>query len=265
MKRPFLVLYGLLAYVLFNASFLYLIGFLLDIVVPKAINDGVVVSTPRALAINLFLVFLFGFFHSLMARDGFKRWWIRYIPGQAERSTFVLQSAFFLFLAMWQWQPMPELIWQLDGPLAWLIYALFGVGVLVVLSSTFQIDHFELFGLKQVWFASKEQPMPKAEFKEPLLYRVVRHPMQLGVVITVFATPQMTVGHLVFASAMTLYVFIGLYFEERALLREFGEAYGDYQFRTPMLIPRLWPVRVQPSQTSTTNPDAVSERAGKEQ
>lgn len=250
MKRPFLVLYGLFAYLLFNASFLYLVGFLLEVAVPKAVNDGAVVSTFEALAVNLFLVFLFGFFHSLMARDGFKRWWTRFVPVAAERSTYVLQSALFLFLAMWQWRPMPDPIWQVDGLLAVVTIALFGLGVLVLLTSTFLIDHFELFGIKQVWYANKGQPIPRAEFREPLLYRIVRHPMQLGVLITVFATPHMTVGHLVFATAMGLYVLVGLYFEERALLREFGDSYRDYQRRTPMLIPRLFSLGRKPSEGS---------------
>ncbi len=239
MKRPILVLYGLLAYVAFNASFIYLAGFLQSFGVPKAVNDGVVVGWPEALAVNVFLVFLFGFFHSLMARDGFKRWWGRYVPVDAERSTYVVQSALFLSLAMWQWRPMPEVIWQLEGIAAMAMVGLFGLGVLVLLTSTFLIDHFELFGLKQVWFANAKRPLPTPEFKQPLLYRIVRHPMQLGVLITVYATPVMTVGHLVFASSMALYILIGLYFEERSLLREFGDDYRAYQQQTPMLIPGL--------------------------
>ena len=241
MKRPFLVLYGLSTYLLFNASFLYLVGFLQDFAVPKAINDGVVVPMPEALAVNLLLVFLFGFFHSLMARDGFKRWWTRVVPVEAERSTYVLQSAAFLFLAMWQWRPMPDVIWHVEGAAALALTGLFVAGVVILLTATFLIDHFELFGLKQVWFAGRNRPMPAAQFKEPLLYRVVRHPMQLGVLLTVFSTSHMTVGHLVFATLMGLYVLVGLYFEERALLREFGDVYRDYQRRVPMLIPRLVP------------------------
>ena len=127
---------------------------------------------------------------------------------------------------------MPELIWQFDGNAALLLTALFGLGVSILLTSTFLIDHFELFGIKQVWFTNNSQPMPAPEFKEPFLYRLVRHPMQLGVIITVFAVPVMTVGHMVFATAMTIYILIGLRFEERALLREFGDTYRDYQRRT---------------------------------
>ena len=261
MKRPVLVLYGLIAYILFNASFVYMLGFLQSTGVPKAINDGEMGPAATAVSINLFLVFLFGFFHSLMARDSFKRWWTRIVPADAERSTFVLQSALFLLLAMVYWQPMPGVIWQLGGVAEIVVLTLFVVGVLTVLTSTFLIDHFELFGLKQVWFANRERPQPKAKFVEPLLYRLVRRPMQLGMVITLFATPLMTTGHLVFAVSMTLYVLIGLYFEERALLREFGDRYRDYQQRVPMLIPRLFPV--SPTTTSIADEPVVEESAGK--
>ena len=250
MKRPFLLLYGFIVYLLFNAAFLYWIGFLLDFGVPKAINDGVVVSTTEALLTNLALVFLFGFFHSLMARDGFKRWWTRYIPVEAERSTYVLQSALFLYLAMWHWRPMPDVIWQVEGAAAIVMTALCLIGFMVLFVSTLLIDHFELFGIKQVWFANAKRELPTAEFKQPLLYKLVRHPMQLGVLIAVFATPTMTVGHLVFAASMGLYVLIGLYFEERALLREFGDTYREYQRTTPMLIPRLIPLRQRDPGTS---------------
>lgn len=239
MKRPFLLLYGLAAYTLFNASFIYLAGFLQDVGVPKAINDGEQVHTALALVINIGLIFLFGFFHSLMARQGFKDWWTQYVPVDAERSTYVLQSALFLVLAMWQWRPMPEIIWQLEGLSATAAVVLFGTGMAILLTSTFLIDHFELFGLKQVWYANTNRTPPQTTFKTPLLYQWVRHPMQLGVLITVFATPMMTLGHLVFATSMAVYILIGLYFEERSLVREFGDTYRQYQRTTPMLIPRM--------------------------
>lgn len=243
MKRPILMLYGIVTYALFNASFLYLAGFLQEFAVPKAINDGVLIPAYQALAINAGLVFLFGFFHSLMARQSFKDWWTQYVPVEAERSTYVLQSALFLGLAMWQWQPMPVTIWLVEGIYAYGFIALFVIGVTILLTSTFLIDHFELFGLKQVWFASSNRDVPDPTFKTPMLYKFVRHPMQLGVVITVFATPHMTVGHLVFASAMTIYIVIGLYFEERSLVAEFGDVYRQYQKTTPMLLPRVLPRR----------------------
>ena len=243
MNRLILVLYGVAAYVLFNLSFGYLLGFLQEIGVPKSINDGDVVSPVYAIAVNAFLIFLFGFFHSLMARDAFKRWWTRFVPEAAERPTYVLQSAVFLLVAMLFWQPLPAVIWQLDGVAAVVARGIFVVGVVTLLISTFLIDHFELFGLKQVWHASRERDIPEPRFIQPFLYRVVRHPMQLGMVILLFATPLMTVGHLVFASLMSVYVLIGLYFEERSLLHQFGDEYRDYQARVPMLVPRLFPKR----------------------
>ena len=239
MKRPFLILYGLTAYALFNLSFVYMLGFLLDIGVPKAVNDGPLIPESQALTINLFLIFLFGFFHSLMARDSFKRWWTRIVPVDAERPTYVMQSAVFLAAAMVFWQPMPQVIWQLDGAAIPAAHVLFAIGVITLLTSTFLIDHFELFGVKQVLLANDDRDLPEPAFVQPFLYRIVRHPMQLGMVTLLFATPLMTVGHLVFAASMTAYVLIGLYFEEKSLARQFGQQYRDYQKRVPMLIPGL--------------------------
>ncbi|MDW3221633.1 MAG: isoprenylcysteine carboxylmethyltransferase family protein [Paracoccaceae bacterium] len=239
MKRPFVLIYGVIAYILFNLSFLYMLGFLQALFVPKAINDGPQISAPYAALINVGLIFLFGFFHSLMARQWFKDWWTRIIPKAAERSTYVLQSALFLGLAMWLWQPMPTTLWSVGGGLAAMTYAVFVLGVVMVLLSTFLIDHFDFFGLRQIWCANRERPIPKPEFRTPFLYRIVRHPMQLGIIMVFFGTPLMTAGHMLFALSMTAYVLIGLWFEERALLREFGDAYRDYQNRVPMLIPGL--------------------------
>lgn len=242
MKRPGLILYGAGAYILFNISFLYMLGFLQGIIVPKAVNDGATVSLAPALLINTGLIFLFGFFHSLMARARFKHWWTRIVSIEAERSTYVLQSAVFLGLAMWQWQPMPWVLWSFDGALAIATYAVFVLGGVLVLLSTFLIDHFELFGLRQIWSANTKRPMPKPVFRTPSLYRMVRHPMQLGVILVFFGTPHMTAGHLLFAGLMTTYVLIGLWFEERSLIREFGAEYRAYQTRVPMLIPGLKPL-----------------------
>ncbi len=243
MKRPGLLIYGATAYVLFNVAFLYMIGFLLELPVPKTINDGPDTAVVTAVAINVGLIFLFGFFHSLMAREGFKRWWTRIVPAEAERSTYVIQSAVFLSLAMWQWQPLPTSLWAFDGALAWAMYGVHVLGVVLVLLSTFLIDHFELFGLSQIWNANKKRAQPKPVFKAPFLYRFVRHPMQLGVILVFFGTPHMTIGHALFAGLMTLYVMIGLWFEERALVREFGETYRAYQRQVPMLIPRFKPIQ----------------------
>ncbi|MEO0923320.1 MAG: NnrU family protein [Pseudomonadota bacterium] len=242
MKRPGLLLYGVLAYIAFNLAFLYMLGFLLELPFLNAVNDGPVGSIAYAIAVNTGLVFLFGFFHSLMARARFKAWWTQIIPADAERSTFVMQSALFLGLAIWQWQPIPATIWAVDGAVAWFAYAVFLLGVALVLVSTFLIDHFELFGLRQIWSANTARAMSKPKFRVPFLYRFVRHPMQLGVILLLFATPHMTVGHLLFAGLMTLYVLIGLWFEERALVREFGAVYRAYQNQVPRLVPRMTPL-----------------------
>lgn len=242
MKRPILLFYGVAAYIAFNLAFLYMLGFLLEAPLPQTVNNGAIGPVRQAIAVNTGLVFLFGFFHSLMARARFKTWWTKIIPQDAERSTYVLQSALFLGFALWQWQPLPTTLWMVEGALVWLCYGIFALGVVTVLLSTFLIDHFELFGLRQIWSASTGRAMAKPKFKVPFLYRFVRHPMQLGVVLLLFATPHMTVGHLLFAGLMTLYVMIGLWFEERSLVREFGDAYRAYQSQVPMLVPRLAPL-----------------------
>lgn len=255
MKRIIVLAYGAVSYLLFLGVFTYLAGFLLDLLVPKAINDHVPGTQPfalhagrvdapensvwTALAINLGLIALFGVTHSLMARDWFKRMLTRVLPPAAERSTFVLQSSLFLALAMWQWRPLEAVIWSVDGPAAWALYASFAVGLGIVLLSTFLIDHFELFGLRQIWTNLRGTEMPAPVFRTPMLYRVVRHPMQLGIAILLLSAPHMTVGHLLFAGAMIAYIFVGLYFEERALLRTFGARYEAYRAQVPMLIPGL--------------------------
>lgn len=242
MKRPGLLIYGVFAYIAFNVAFLYMLGFLLEMPLPHTVNSGPFGPLAQAVGINTGLIFLFGFFHSLMARARFKAWWTRIIPKDAERSTYVLQSALFLGFALWNWHSIPTTVWAIDGAGMWLFYGVFALGVVTVLVSTFLIDHFELFGLRQVWSANGRRAMPEPAFRVPFLYRFVRHPMQLGVILLLFATPHMTVGHLLFAGLMTLYVMIGLWFEERSLVREFGEAYRLYQTQVPMLLPRLIPL-----------------------
>jgi len=255
MHRFIIFAYGAVSYLLFLGVFTYLAGFLLDLFVPKAINDfapGIhtaplpserfgapAQSVWTALVINLGLVALFGVTHSIMARDWFKRMLTRILPPAAERSTFVLQSSLFLALAMWQWRPLEAVIWSIDGPAAWALYESFALGTGIVLLSTFLIDHFELFGLRQIWTNFRGTEMPSPVFRTPILYRVVRHPMQLGVAILLLSTPHMTAGHLLFAGSMIAYIFVGLYFEERALLRTFGARYEAYRAQVPMLIPGL--------------------------
>ncbi|MEM9270795.1 MAG: methanethiol S-methyltransferase [Pseudomonadota bacterium] len=244
MTRLAVFAYGLLSYLAFLIVFAYLAGFLLEVLVPKAINDPMLGAQSGtalwvALPINLGLIALFGITHSMMARDWFKRAFMQILPQEAERSTYVLQSSVFLALAMWQWRPLDMVVWSVDGPLAWALYASFALGTGILLLSTFLIDHFELFGLRQIWSNLRGRPMVQPEFRTPLLYRVVRHPMQLGIMILLLSTPHMTAGHLLFASSMIAYIFVGLYFEERSLLRSFGARYEAYQAQVPMLIPGL--------------------------
>jgi len=242
MNKFLITLYGGVCYLGFVLTFLYLPIFLLELEGVKSINSGLEGPLTKAVSTNLALVMLFGVTHSVMARDWFKRWLTCYVSPAAERSTYVLQASAFLLLAMVLWQPMSQVIWALNGWAMLAAYAFFAIGLVVVLWSTFLIDHFELFGLRQVWRHQTGQAMPESSFRTPSLYRLVRHPMQLGVVIVLFATPQMTAGHLLFAVAMTAYILIGLMFEERALVRAFGARYRAYQKCVPMLVPRLWPM-----------------------
>ncbi len=218
--------------------FLYFVGFLLNLVVPKSIDSGVASNLPTAIVINISLVTLFGTAHSIMARDRFKRWWTQFIPPAAERSTYVLQASLLMGLLMWQWRPLPTTIWQIEGDFGRITtIALCFLGVALVLASSFQIDHFELFGLQQVYRQQRNEPMPEVTFTSKGLYRIVRHPLQLGLLIMLLATPHMTVGHLLLAVTMTVYILIGLHFEEKALVRQFGDAYRQYQQTTPQLVP----------------------------
>ena len=238
MKRILIFLYGTISYLCFLLAFLYLIGFLSNTAVPKGIDNGL--STPfiPALLINLGLIILWGLPHSLMARKSFKRWWTQWIPAAAERSTYVLVSSLLLLLLLWQWRPMTADVWAVQQPwLRTLIWAVYGIGHGVVLLSSFLINHFELFGLEQSYMQWRNRAAAAPTFKTPLLYRIVRHPLQLGLLIAFWATPDMTVGHLLFAAGMTGYMFIGLYFEERGLVAEFGDTYQEYQRATPKLLP----------------------------
>jgi protein-S-isoprenylcysteine O-methyltransferase Ste14 len=239
MKRVVLLLYGLLAYLVgASAYFAGLGGFLANGLGPFSIDRGPETPFLTALAINTVLLLLFAVPHSLMARDGFKRWWTRVIPPAAERSTFMLQAGLLAGLLIWQWRPMTGVLWQVEHPLGRaLIWSVYGLGWLIAFIATFLINHFELTGLQQVYahFSGREpRPVP---FHTPFLYRVVRHPMQLGVLLAFWAAPEMTAGRLVFALGMTAYILVGLHFEERDLVRRFGAAYLAYQQRTPRLIP----------------------------
>lgn len=238
MSRWMILLYGAVAYVIFLASFLYAVGFVGGFVVPKTIDSRPESGTMTAILIDLALLSLFAVQHSLMARPFFKRWWTRIIPPAAERSTYVLASSLLLFLLFWQWRSLPGVVWNVTQPaLAAMLWALFGLGWLVVLVSTFLINHFDLFGLRQVYLYFTGQPYTPIPFTSPWLYRLVRHPIMVGFLIAFWATPMMTQGHLLFAAVVTAYVLVALQLEERDLLAYHGETYSAYQRQVRMLLP----------------------------
>lgn len=237
MNRTLALVYGVVSYVVFLASFLYAIGWVNNAVVPTGIDWGP--TGGPALLIDALLLGAFAIQHSVMARQGFKRWWTKTVPPEIERSTFVLISSVLLFAMFFLWRPMPEAVWRVDGEPARTI--LFGVGALgwfVVLVSTFLIDHFDLFGLRQVWLHYKGIPYTPPPFRTAGFYRWVRHPIMLGFLIAFWATPDMTRGHLLFAVATTGYILIAIRFEERDLSRFHGADYADYKSRVSMIIPR---------------------------
>jgi len=242
MKRAMFFAYGIVCYAIFFASFLYAIGFLGNAVVPKTIDSGETGHFGSAIAIDLALLGLFGVQHSVMARRGFKAWWTKIVPAPIERSTYVLASSLVLILLFWQWRPLPDSIFRVMVPVgAGLAYAAFVLGWLVVLYSTFLINHFDLFGLRQVFLHLRERPITPLAFKTPTLYRLVRHPLYVGWLLCFWATPTMTVGRLLFAAVTTAYILVAIRFEERDLVAIHGAEYERYRARTPMMVPRLRP------------------------
>jgi protein-S-isoprenylcysteine O-methyltransferase Ste14 len=238
MGRLIAFLYGLAAYLVFFVTFLYAIGFVSGPVVPKTIDTGTIVPLGEALIVNLLLMSLFAVQHSVMARRQFKQWWTQYVPASVERSTYVLLASLALVLLFWQWRPIPTLVWQIANPtMAITIIGLSFVGWLLVLTSTFLINHFELFGLHQVVNNLSGRKAVPPRFKTPVLYNFVRHPIYLGFIIAFWAAPTMTVGHLLFAAVTTAYIFVGIFLEEHDLIELFGDDYRRYRARVSMLIP----------------------------
>jgi len=237
MLRIAIMAYAIVSYLAFLAVFLWLVAFLLDVGSIRTANADA--PLPQAIAINILLISLFGFVHSVMARPAFKRQWTKIIPKAAERATYVLQSLVLLAVIMLFWQSIPHVIWSADGLSKVVLLSVFVAGLLLIVISTFALDHFEFTGLRQAWCNLSGTSTPAARFRTPLPYRIVRHPLQLGILLVVFSVPEMTGGGMLFAGVMLAYILIGLQFEERALLREFGDDYATYRRRVPMLVPRL--------------------------
>ena len=236
MATFFSATYGVAVYAFFAATFAYAIGFIGNVAVPKSIDSGAPAPLAEAIAVNLALLGLFAVQHSVMARRWFKDAWTRVVPRAVERSTYVLAATLCLALLLWQWRPIAQpVIWRVEDPFAvTAVWTVFWLGWGVLLLATFLINHFELFGLRQAFLGAEA---PAAQFRTPLLYRYVRHPIYLGFVLGMWATPVMSAGHLLFAAGGTGYILIGIFFEERDLVAQFGDEYRRYRAQVGMLIP----------------------------
>lgn len=241
MARAFYLLFGLVAYLIFFWTFLYLIAFVGNFPqIPFAVDRGTEAALPVAIGIDLALIALFGVQHSVMARAPFKAAWTRIVPVPVERSAYVLLASLCLILLFVFWRPIPAVIWSVENQIfAYILWGLFGLGWLIVLISTFLINHFDLFGLRQVWSHARGHEIPAPKFRTPFFYRFVRHPIYSGFVLAFWATPHMSAGHLLLALGMTIYILIAIGHEERDLVGMFGKDYEDYRTRAGKLIPKL--------------------------
>jgi len=250
-------LYGLASYALFLVVFLYAIAFVGNFPVPKTIDSAPQDAVVVALAIDLLLLGLFAVQHSVMARPAFKRWWTQMVPRSVERSTYVLFASLILALLFWQWRPIEGTVWNVEGVGAAVVWALFGAGWLIVLLATFMINHFDLFGLRQVYLRLNGRAYTQVDFKTVAFYKFVRHPIMLGFLIAFWATPRMSVGHLVFAGATTAYIFIGIWLEERDLAAAHGEGFARYRREVPMIVPRVSGYATEQGDTNDYDAKAV--------
>ena len=237
-KRLSFFAYGVVSYLIFLATFLYAIAFVGGFAVPSRLDGPLQTSLPQALLINCVLLTIFAVQHSVMARPWFKERWTRIVPWAIERSTYVLFASLALLLLFWQWRPIGVEIWTIEHPIAKAaLWTLFAVGWATVLIVTFLINHFDLFGLRQVWLPLVGKPYTRVSFRTPLPYRFVRHPLYLGFLLAFWMTPTMTLAHLMFAIATTAYIVLAIQFEEHDLIAEHGASYEDYRRRVPMLLP----------------------------
>ena len=237
MARTLTLAYGLVVYLFFFVTFCYAIGFVGNFVVPKGIDQGAADASTNAVLINVALLSLFALQHTIMARPRFKQWWCRIVPTPVERSTFVLLASAILALLMWQWRPMPGVIWELSGSARGVVLGVSLSGWLLVLYATFVIDHFDLFGLRQVWLHWRGTEYKHPPYMERSVYRFIRHPIMAGFIVAFWAAPTMSQGRLLFAVVTTAYILVAIRIEERDLVGFLGDVYRDYQRRTPMLIP----------------------------